>query len=280
MTDGSVNKFFVSNGIFCLASATAESIIFPIDSVKTNMQIKNIPLQTTVTSLYREGGVNRFYQGLHPAILRHWVYTNLRVGLYRPTIKIVSGNKNKNDTTFYEKFIAGAFAGGTGQLIANPTDIVKVRMQSNSEATYRNVIGDIYNGYGWKGFYKGSVPNVQRAILVNAGELAAYDTAKRFLMNKLGFNDNTLCFMSASVMSGFCSTILSCPADVVKNKLMNDVNGVYKGVIDCYAKTIRQNGFMAIYRGFIPTWMRLGPWHLIFWITSENLRKLAGIETF
>lgn len=274
------NRFLISNAIFCVSSATAECFIFPIDSVKTNMQIRNTSLSNTVKHMKSTGGLPRFYQGIQPAILRHWIYTNLRVGMYRPAIKFISNDKDKNNTTFFEKFLAGAFAGGTGQLIANPTDIVKVRMQANSHATYTNVIGGIYNTNGLRGFYKGSVPNVQRAILVNAGELAAYDTAKRYLLNNLGFQDNTLCFMSASIISGLCSTVLSCPADVVKSRLMNDTKGVYKGVLDCYTKTIRNEGFFAIYRGFIPTWMRLGPWHLIFWMTSENLRKIAGIETF
>ena len=275
------NEFVVSNGIFCVSSASAEGVIFPVDCVKTNMQIRNRGIRTVVSGLYADGGAGRFYRGLMPGIMRHWVYTNIRVGMYRPVLDKISGGKDKDDVGVGKRFIAGAIAGGGGQFIANPTDLLKVRMQTGSGTSLGKAMVDIYRTGGLRGFYRGSVPNVQRAVLVNAGELAAYDTAKRFLIGKMGFSDNTWCFMTASVMSGFCSTILSCPADVVKSKLMSGAGGTaYSGVLDCYVKTVQRDGFLAIYRGFIPTWMRLGPWHLIFWITSENLRKMAGIDTF
>lgn len=31
---------------------------------------------------------------------------------------------------------------------------------------------------------------------------------------------------------------------------------------------------------FFPTWARLGPWQLTFWVTYEELRKLGGLGTF
>ncbi len=279
------NSPLINTGIACLSSAAAESVIFPVDLVKTNMQVRNTSIKQSVNLIYKEGGIHRFYKGFQTAIFRHWIYTNLRVGFYRPVLNQYSSLINynttdKSSTPITLRFLAGATSGGLGQFIANPTDLLKVQMQTNRNATYTSIIQNIYQTSGIKGFYRGTVPNVQRAILVNAGELAAYDTAKQFLITNLHFEDNTLCFFSASVISGFFSSVLSCPADVVKSKLMSDTNNIYKGVLDCYVRTIRNDGFPAIYRGFIPTWMRLGPWHLIFWLTSENLRKAFGIETF
>jgi len=281
-SEGKGKRFVVSNSIFFAASGVAECIIFPVDCLKTNMQVSNLKIKQTFRGLYSDGGVSRFYRGLQPAILRHWIYTNLRVGMYRPILDKLSGGHAKEDTNVGLRFVAGATSGAIGQFIANPTDLLKVKMQTGGykDLKYGEAIRGIYNTEGFRGFYRGAVPNVQRAVLVNAGELAAYDTAKRFLINRMGFIDNSWCFLTASIMSGFCSTVLSCPADVVKSKLMSEGGHIYRGVLDCYVKTIRQDGFRGIYRGFFPTWMRLGPWHLIFWFTSENLRKWAGIETF
>lgn len=253
------------------------------------MQVRNRGIVGTVGFLYKEGGVGRFYRGLQPAIIRHWVYTNMRVGVYRPVLNKLSGGKDKNETDVGLRFVAGATAGGVSQFIANPTDLLKVRMQTGGGlgvregggGGYSGAVRSIYCKEGLKGFYKGAVPNVQRAVLVNAGELATYDTAKRFLMRDMGLGDNNGTFIGASVISGFFSTVFSCPADVVKSKLMSSGGGeVYKGVLDCYVKTVRNDGLVGIYRGFFPTWMRLGPWQLIFWLVTENLRKMAGIETF
>ncbi|VEL25380.1 unnamed protein product [Protopolystoma xenopodis] len=35
---------------------------------------------------------------------------------------------------------------------------------------------------GWRGLWRGALPNVQRAALVNMGEMTTYDTSKRWLI--------------------------------------------------------------------------------------------------
>lgn len=49
---------------------------------------------------------------------------------------------------------------------------------------------------------------------------------------------------------------------------------LYKGSIDCGIQTVRNEGFGAMYKGFIPTWFRMGPWNIIFFITYEQLKQL------
>lgn len=48
---------------------------------------------------------------------------------------------------------------------------------------------------------------------------------------------------------------------------------LYKGSIDCGIQTVRNEGFSALYKGFIPTWVRMGPWNIIFFITYEQLKQ-------
>jgi hypothetical protein len=43
---------------------------------------------------------------------------------------------------------------------------------------------------GVRGLWKGSIPNVQRAALVNLGDLTTYDTAKRFILTHTSLTDN------------------------------------------------------------------------------------------
>ena len=53
-------------------------------------------------------------------------------------------------------------------------------------------------------------------------------------------------------------------------------NTEYKGIIDCFTKTIKNEGPLALYKGFMPVWLRLAPWQIIFWTSYEQLRKLNG----
>lgn len=55
---------------------------------------------------------------------------------------------------------------------------------------------------------------------------------------------------------------------------------LYKGSIDCFRQTVGKEGFGALYKGFIPVWIRLGPWAIVFWLTYERILILGGAESF
>ena len=47
---------------------------------------------------------------------------------------------------------------------------------------------------------------------------------------------------------------------------------LYSSSTDCLVKTFRHEGPSALYKGFIPNWVRLGPWNVVFFITYEQLK--------
>ena len=73
-----------------------------------------------------------------------------------------------------------------------------------------------------KGFYRGCWPAIQRAALVNLGELTTYDYAKKFIVDYTG--DTIVCHIVAAVASGLVASICSTPADVAKSRIMNQVS--------------------------------------------------------
>ena len=64
------------------------------------------------------------------------------------------------------------------------------------------------------GFYAGCTPAIQRAALVNLGELTTYDSAKKSIVVYTG--DNLLCHLCSAICSGFVASLCSTPADVAK----------------------------------------------------------------
>ncbi|MEE6477027.1 hypothetical protein FKM82_011325 [Ascaphus truei] len=88
------------------------------------------------------------------------------------------------------------------------------------------------------------------------------------------------------ICSGVVAAGLGTPADVIKTRIMNqprDKHGrgiLYKSSIDCFIQAVRGEGFMSLYKGFIPTWMRMAPWSLVFWLTYEQIRRLVGVRSF
>lgn len=181
------------------------------------------------------------------------------------------------------------------QVVASPADLVKVRMQADGRMVSKGLqprysgsfdaFKKIIQTEGVGGLWKGVFPNVQRAFLVNMGELACYDHAKHFVIQNQIAGDNIFAHTLASIMSGLSATALSCPADVVKTRMMNQATGredkiMYINSYDCLVKTVRSEGLRALWKGFFPTWARLGPWQFVFWVSYEKFRQVAELSSF
>lgn len=131
----------------------------------------------------------------------------------------------------WKSAICGVTAGSVAQWLASPADLVKVQIQMEGK---RRLMGlpprvhgaghafkEIIRRGGVRGLWKGSIPNVQRAALVNLGDLTTYDTIKRFIMNKLHMPDCHTVHIASSVCAGFVAAIMGTPADVIKTRVMN-----------------------------------------------------------
>lgn len=257
-----------------ISALSAEVLTHPIDFSKTQKQYLKIhtPITSIIRNTYKVNGIKGFYPSIVPAVIRHWIYTTTRVGLYEYL--------RTEDSKFTSKFLAGSVAGGVAQLIASPTDLVKVKLQTatltgNKHTTSFNIIKNIYKTQGIKGFYYGWKPNVMRSISVNLGELVAYDTGKKYLLNYM--DDNIYCHGLASLHSGFWSTLLSTPADVIKTRMMADSKHTMVGITK---DIVKNEGPLSLWKGFLPIWSRLAPWQFIFWVTYEQLRIANNMGGF
>ncbi|XP_068638285.1 mitochondrial uncoupling protein 3 [Aristolochia californica] len=279
-----------------LSAMAAETTTFPIDITKTRLQLLKQP-QTRVptnafsvaSGIYRTEGLLGLYKGLAPAILRHLFYTPIRIVTYENLRVVVPADSISG------KAITGGLSGVIAQLVASPADLVKVRMQADGRLVAEGLppryngtfdsLTTIIRAEGLKGLWIGVFPNIQRAFLVNMGELACYDQAKRFIIRNWLCEDNIYAHTLGSIMSGLSATTLSCPADVVKTRMMSqasakDTKIFYRNSYDCLLKTVKLEGITALWKGFFPTWARLGPWQFVFWVSYEKLRYLAGLSSF
>jgi solute carrier family 25 oxoglutarate transporter 11 len=85
--------------------------------------------------------------------------------------------------------------------------------------------------------------------------------------------------VTASFAAGFVAAVASNPVDVIKTRVMNmkvepGQASPYRGAIDCAMKTVKAEGVMSLYKGFIPTISRQGPFTVVLFVTLEQVRKL------
>ncbi|XP_078611630.1 mitochondrial uncoupling protein 4-like isoform X1 [Branchiostoma floridae x Branchiostoma japonicum] len=282
---GYADSFWFKYVLSVIAAGVAETVTYPLDLTKTRLQIQGeLSKQTkqkvpyrgmlqTALGVAREEGVLKLWQGLTPAVQRHVVYSGCRMGAYEWIRDNVLGREPDGSFPVWKAVCGGLIAGSLGQFIASPTDLVKVQMQMEGRrilegkparvrGTWHAFTKILAEG-GIRGLWKGWVPNVQRAALVNMGDLATYDSAKRFILGHSSLSDGPIVHSLSSACSGIVAASLGTPADVVKTRIMNqptDSMGrgtLYRSSVDCLVKTVRHEGFLALYKGFIPIWGRL-----------------------
>ncbi|CAG2245887.1 SLC25A27 [Mytilus edulis] len=159
------DSFWFTYTLSSIAAIIAETVTYPLDLTKTRLQIQgekhvgghNVAGQKrgmvkTIVGIGSEEGAIKLFQGLTPALYRHLCK---------------------------KSSLGGLTAGAMGQFIASPTDLVKVQMQmegrrrlegkpprvKSTTQAFRKIITE----EGFRGLYRGVVPNVQRAALINMG---------------------------------------------------------------------------------------------------------------
>lgn len=169
------------------------------------------------------------------------------------------------------------------------------------------LVGQMYKDQGVKGFYRGVEVNIMRAVVLNATKMGVYDIAKGKVVENTGCTSNlakglkgNVCFLMnviffiitgsrSSPKTAFCSSFLAgffmtctvAPFDRIRTKLMNQPTDqrMYSGLSDCFVKTVRSEGPLSLWRGFIPIWARFAPMATLQLLTIEFLYQTFGFKS-
>lgn len=283
------SQFFLGG----LAGMMATCVVQPIDLVKTRMQLSGEMgakaqrgLFSTVSTVIRNEGFFNLYNGLSAALLRQAMYTSARLGFYNMISESMSQNMfDGKALPFYGKLLAGLSAGGLGAVVGCPAEVILIRMTADGRLpmdqrrNYKHAfdaIARIAREEGVLVLWRGVTPTVLRAMVLNGAQLASYSQAKQMLLQTPYFKDNTMTHISASLISGLISTLVSCPVDITKTRIQTqklDQFGrpQYKNFMDCMVKTVRSEGFFSLWKGAVPYFFRLGPHTVLTFVFLENL---------
>lgn len=243
--------------------------------------------------ILRSEGAAGLLSGVSATMLRQTLYSTTRMGLY-DILKTRWSRENGGALPLHRKIAAGLVAGGVGAAVGNPADVAMVRMQADGRLPlaerrcYRGVgdaIARMARDEGVRSLWRGSSLTVNRAMIVTASQLATYDQAKEAILARRGPGaDGLATHVAASFTAGIVAAAASNPVDVVKTRMMNmkvapGAPPPYAGAVDCALRTVRSEGPMALYKGFIPTVMRQGPFTVVLFVTLEQVRKVfKGVE--
>ncbi|CAG4912971.1 unnamed protein product [Colias eurytheme] len=227
-----------------LAGAGATIFTNPMDVVKTRLQLQGELISRKEQATRYRGifhacyviakadGVLALQKGLTPAMLFGFCMNSVRLGSYH--IAEVQGWTKTDGATSIQKAVFWSSASGLfSGVAANPTSVVKTRMQSAAHPSvavgrqyqYKGMLDaftKIYRTEGMRGFFAGVNATCMRLAIGSAAQLTTFSAAKETLLNngickrsKLG-----LAFL-ASAISGVMVAVVICPLDVVTVRLYN-----------------------------------------------------------
>ncbi|XP_073321517.1 mitochondrial brown fat uncoupling protein 1 [Pagrus major] len=272
-----------------LAACWADIVTFPLDTAKVRLQIQGEKTAVggiryrgvfgTISTMIKTEGPRSLYNGLVAGLQRQMCFASIRIGLYDNVKNFYTGGKDNPNVLI--RILAGCTTGAMAVSFAQPTDVVKVRFQaqSNLDGVARRYTGTmqaykhIFQNEGMRGLWKGTLPNITRNALVNCTELVTYDLIKEAILKHNLLSDNLPCHFVSAFGAGFVTTVIASPVDVVKTRYMNSPPGQYKSAINCAWTMMTKEGPTAFYKGFVPSFLRLGSWNVVMFVSFEQIKR-------
>ncbi|XP_051903426.1 mitochondrial uncoupling protein 2-like [Hippocampus zosterae] len=281
-------KFFGAGTAACIA----DLVTFPLDTAKVRLQVQGEIRKAdganarkyhgvfgTISTMVRTEGPMSLYNGLVAGLQRQMSFASVRIGLYDSMKQLYT--RGTESSGIVTRLMAGCTTGAMAVALAQPTDVVKVRFQAQARLADG---GRRYNGTldayktiardeGVRGLWKGCTPNITRNAIVNCAELVTYDIIKEVILKYNLMADNLPCHFTAAFGAGFCTTVVASPVDVVKTRFMNSSANHYSSAVNCAVTMMKNEGPAAFYKGFMPSFLRLGSWNIVMFVTYEQIKR-------
>lgn len=276
-----------------VAGAITRAVAQPLDVLKIRFQLQVEPISygskyssvlQGFASIIREEGLTTLWSGHTPAQILSISYGLLQFASFEKLTQLCQSS----DPQFYLNhkhsinFSSGAVAATIATIGSFPFDTVRTRLiaEPKTQKVYQgfiNAILTIVRTEGIRTLFKGLTPTLGQ-IAPHAGvQFAVYKLFTENIFNKIEFFQRQGVFQSkfqstmsanllAGSISGFFAKTMIYPFDLVKKRLQiqgfQKHRGYFgkqfycKGVLHCLKVTIVEEGFMAIYKGYVPSMIK------------------------
>ncbi|XP_063901169.1 mitochondrial 2-oxoglutarate/malate carrier protein-like [Zophobas morio] len=168
--------------------------------------------------------------------------------------------------------MTGVASGACAALISCPAEVALVRMSNDSslpsgdQRKYRHIIDcatRIWREEGVRTFWRGSLPFVNRAMVVGVCQVGTYD---QFLsiFSKLDILNPTSVVAFSAMSAGLIYSTLTMPLETAKNRMAfqkpdpRDGEVVYKKTFQTIKRIATTEGPLSLWNGFLPYFGRCG----------------------
>lgn len=263
-----------------IAGVTEILVCYPLDVVKTRFQLQVAgqaqaykSITDAFATIIKQEGPAALYRGILPPIMVEAPKRAIKFSANEEYGKLYKGLGIKDAQTL--SILTGMSAGATESVVVVSPDLVKIRLQDKANAGKYTGTTDafrkIFAEEGFFGFWKGLEATALRHIVWNAGYFGCIQYVKSVLPKAKSKNETMINNFAAGTIGGTFGTILNTPFDVVKSRVQGHISGPpkYNWAFPALATIVREEGLGALYKGFVPKVLRLGPGGGILLVTFE-----------
>lgn len=270
----------------CLGGCAGVAVGHPFDTVKVRLQTQDFlnpkyrgTLHCFADTIQRES-VRGLYKGMSSPMAGVAVINAIVFG--------VQGNmarKMKDPDSLRSQTLSGATAGFFQSFISSPMELVKTRVQIQTEAGAKDIatmstaatssstkcaarsymspmdcIRKIITTEGYKGIFRGQFITILRDVPAMSTYFFTYEYLSRAWSSNGCVSAPVV--LAAGGMAGIASWVFTYPIDVVKSRIQADgVGGLnkYSGIINCVKQSIKAEGIGSMTRGLASTIIRAFP---------------------
>jgi len=269
-------SFLVNAGAGTLAGIAEHCVMFPIDSIKTRLQMITDGTANTKSLYSLKGlwkGVGSMFMGAGPA---HAVYYGSYEYL-KHKMNIEEGKNHIKEAT------AGAIATVLSEAVLNPFDVIKQRMQIHSSKGMVKCGLNILHKEGIGAFYVSYPTTLLMNIPFNSLHFIIYEYYRKKL-NPSGKYDPKS-HIIAGAMAGGIASVITNPLDVTKTLLqlrgtsadstIVNANGLWQASKIIY----KRNGLIGFTKGMVPRMLYNMPSTAISWTAYEFCKYILQKRT-
>jgi len=250
-------------------------IMYPLDVVKTLQQLKvgkGTGTFTLLGDLIKKEGFG-IYRGIIAPLLMETPKRAVKFsanGTFQPMLVDRKTGKLEQGGAI----MAGMGAGCTEAFVVVPFELVKIRMQARDNVGMYNSSADavmkIARNEGPLTFYKGLESTLWRNAVWNG----AYFGIIHWLKGSFPVKDEKsgtaqLRNFGVGVVGGIVATTFNTPFDVVKSRIQNAANSAAAWTVPELIRIGSAEGLSALYKGYVPKILRLGPGGGILYVVVE-----------
>ncbi|XP_056284150.1 solute carrier family 25 member 47-A [Pseudoliparis swirei] len=277
-----------------LAGACGVAVGYPLDTVKVRIQTQRqfTGIWQCVVATFSKEGVHGFFKGVTLPLATISMTSSVVFGTYRNCLQCLSQARRAGcgPNTKPEIFLSGLAAGVAQTSVLSPGDIVKVRLQCQTESKqggtgatklrYRGPVHcllTIVKEEGPRGLYRGVLPLMLRDSMSFATYFLTYATLREWLTPSGNKRPSWSGVMLAGGASGIVGWTFATPMDVIKARLQMDgaqERRRYKGFLHCITETVRSEGAGVFFRSLGINWLRAFPVNMVVFVTYEGVTSL------